>query len=651
VPETTGAATFAPGKKQVMASRRGRLANKDEEEMPKARLNRDAVRKARRLFGYFGEKKVHFYVGLVFLAATGATAIIFPGMLGELMGLISGSEDTKAALDSAEKLKDTFLTQAQADQLLKAANGVGLQLLILFALQAVASYFRVVLFAQATENLLANLRRNTFGKLLKMPMAYFSAKQAAELNSRISADITQIGDTLATGLAELLRQTIVVTGGIIMICLYSWKMSLVMLAIIPPVAIIAVVFARRIRTYSRNLQDRIAESNVIVGESLTGIANVKSFTNEAYEAGRYHRSTESIITQAINYARFRGLFFSFIIFVLFGAIMLLVWYGVRLAVQQEISAGDLLAFMMYTLFVAASISGLPEQFAQVQRAVGASERIFEIIDSVNEPVNDTPGRKRGQLKLNGAVQLSNIHFAYPTRPDFPVLKGVNFTAEPGQTIAIVGSSGSGKSTIAQLLLRFYTPDSGELIIDGKSSSQYDLTELRENMAIVPQDVLLFAGTIRENIAYGRPDASDEEITEAARKANALTFIESFPEGFQTKVGDRGIQLSGGQRQRIAIARAVLKNPRILILDEATSSLDSESERVVQEAIDKLMVGRTSFVIAHRLSTIRNAHKIVVIDKGVVAETGTHDELMAIENGIYKHLSKMQFSGEFAGSES
>ncbi|MCA6364444.1 MAG: ATP-binding cassette domain-containing protein [Bacteroidetes bacterium] len=634
-----------------MASRRGRLASKDEDEMPKARLNRDAVRKAQRLFGYFGEKKIHFYIGLVFLAATGATAIVFPGMLGELMGLISGSEDTKAALDSAEKLKDTFLTQTQADQLLKAANGVGLQLLILFALQAVASYFRVVLFAQATENLLANLRRNTFGKLLKMPMAYFSAKQAAELNSRISADITQIGDTLATGLAELLRQTIVVTGGIIMICLYSWKMSLVMLAIIPPVAIIAVVFARRIRTYSRNLQDRIAESNVIVGESLTGIANVKSFTNEAYEAGRYHRSTDSIITQAINYARFRGLFFSFIIFVLFGAIMLLVWYGVRLAVQQEISAGDLLAFMMYTLFVAASISGLPEQFAQVQRAVGASERIFEIIDSENEPVNDTPGRKRGQLKLNGAVQLSNIHFAYPTRPDFPVLKGVNFTAEPGQTIAIVGSSGSGKSTIAQLLLRFYTPDSGELIIDGKSSAEYDLTALRENMAIVPQDVLLFAGTIRENIAYGRPDASDEEITEAARKANALTFIESFPEGFNTKVGDRGIQLSGGQRQRIAIARAVLKNPRILILDEATSSLDSESERVVQEAIDKLMIGRTSFVIAHRLSTIRNAHKIVVIDKGVVAETGTHDELMAIENGIYKHLSKMQFSGEFTTSES
>lgn len=629
-----------------MASRRGRLAAK-EEELPKAKLNRDAVRKARRLFSYFGEKKINFYIGLFFLAITGATAIIFPGMLGKLMGLISGSETSTASMDAAEKLKDVFLTQDQANQLLDAANTVGLQLLILFAFQAIASYFRVVLFAQATEHLLASLRRSTFSKLLKMPMSYFSAKQAAELNSRISADITQIGDTLATGLAELLRQTIVVTGGIIMICLYSWKMSLVMLAIIPPVAIIAVVFAKRIRTYSRNLQDRIAESNVIVGESLSGIANVKSFTNEAYESRRYFSSTQSIVAQAISYARFRGLFFSFIIFVLFGAIMLLVWYGVRLAVQQEISAGDLLAFMMYTLFVAASISGLPEQFAQIQRAVGASERIFEIIDEENEPVNDSPDRQRGSLKLNGKVQLNNIHFAYPTRPDFPVLKGVNFAAEPGQTIAIVGSSGSGKSTIAQLLLRFYKPDTGELLIDGKPSQEYDLTSLRENMAIVPQDVLLFAGSIRENIAYGRPDATEEEITEAARKANALTFIESFPDGFNTKVGDRGIQLSGGQRQRIAIARAVLKNPRILILDEATSSLDSESERVVQEAIDLLMVGRTSFVIAHRLSTIRNAHKIVVIDKGIVAESGTHDELMAIENGIYKHLSKMQFQGEFA----
>jgi ABC-type multidrug transport system fused ATPase/permease subunit len=420
-----------------------------------------------------------------------------------------------------------------------------------------------------------------------------------------------------------------------------------MLCIIPPVALITVFFGRKIRKYSREVQDRVAESNVIVGESMQGIANVKSFTNESFEIARYTKSTGNILINAMRYARARGGFFSFIIFCLFGSIMVLVWAGVQMTIGHNLYAGDLMKFLLYTLFVAASIGGIPEQYAQIQRAVGASERIFEILDETPEPIDTNPERERRRLKLSGKLELKNLSFTYPTRKEFQVLKNISLSANAGETIAIVGPSGSGKSTIAQLLLRFYDPENGNLFFDGKDAREYDLTDLRENMAIVPQDVLLFGGSIRENIAYGKPGSTDEEIVEASKKANAYSFIESFPDKFDTLVGDRGIQLSGGQRQRIAIARAVLKNPAILILDEATSSLDSESERIVQEALDKLMIGRTSIVIAHRLATIRNADKIIVVENGKVVEAGTHEELIAMDNGLYRSLSRLQFQGEMA----
>lgn len=632
-----------------MAGPRGggrvRINAKEKDELPKAKINRETLQRSKRLFRYMGQHRWKFFVGLIFLFLTASVALIFPRLLGELMGIIGGGDSNMPSLGILNGAhKDIVLSDDTKSRLLAAANSVGLSLLILFSLQAVFSFFRVYMFAQATENMLAKLRQATYERLLGMPMTYFSKNQAAELSSRLSTDISQIGDTLTTGIAEFLRQLIVAVGGIIIICFISIKLSLIMIAVIPPVALITVFFGRRIRKHSRGMQDKVAESNIIVTESVQGIANVKSFTNEGYEIGRYSQSTDSIVQQAIKFAMARGAFFAFIILCLFGSLILMVWFGVQWTVKGDLSPAQMLSFMFYTLFVSASFGGLPEQFAQLQRAMGASDRVFELLGEEVEAVNTTEPRKRAQLRLSGEVAFNHVAFSYPTRKEFTVLRDISFTAKPGETIAIVGPSGSGKSTLAQLLLRFYNPDAGEISFDGKDAKSYDLTELRENMAIVPQDVLLFGGTIRENIAYGRPGATDEEIIDAARQANALTFIESFPDKFETKVGDRGIQLSGGQRQRIAIARAVLKNPSILILDEATSSLDSESERIVQEALDKLMVGRTSFVIAHRLSTIRNADKIIVIEKGKVVESGTHDELMVIDNGLYRSLSRLQFAG-------
>ena len=564
--------------------------------------------------------------------------------MGNLMGLIGKAD-------------------ADNEQLMQIANTVGIQLLILFAFQAIFSFFRVVLFVNVTENMLASLRQATYNRLIRMPMSFFSGRQVAELNSRVSADISQIQDTFTTSIAEFVRQSMIIVGGIAIICFTSWKLALMMLAIIPILALLAVFFGRKIRKISKGVQDSIADSNIIVGETLQGITNVKSFTNESYENERYRNTTLEIVKQAIKGGLARGSFFSFIIFCLGGGIVYLIYYVVKMKINNEIAPEAMMAFLFYTVMVAASIGGLPEQYAQIQRAVGATERVFDLLDEPIEEISlasdgvryssessdPSPSPRVEEIdsqnpikRFDGEVEFQDVSFFYPSRKDFQVLKNVSFKADRGETIAIVGPSGAGKSTITNLILRFYNPGNGRILIDGKNAQDYSLTELRSQMAIVPQDVLLFGGTIKENIAYGKSNATSEEIKDAARKANALDFIESFPDKFETKVGERGIQLSGGQRQRIAIARALLKNPSILLLDEATSSLDSESERLVQEALEKLMQGRTSIVIAHRLSTIRKADKIIVIDKGEVKESGTHAELTAITDGLYRSLSKLQF---------
>lgn len=604
------------------------MATIKKEDLPKAKLNRQTLGKAVRIFRFIGPHKWKFFLGLVFLAGTGGVALLFPKLMGDLMGL-AGRVDSM-------------------DILLGVANTVGLQLLVLFGLQAVFSFFRVILFVNVTENMLAGVRQEVYDRLIRMPMSFFSGRQVAELNSRVSADISQIQETFTTSIAEFLRQSIIIIGGIIIICFTSGELALVMLSIIPVLAILTVFFGRKIRNISRGVQDHVADSNTIVGETLQGIASVKAFTNESKESARYRKTTKEIVKMAMKGGMARGSFFSFIIFCLFGAIVFIVWYVVKLKVEGVIESDSMMSFLFYTVMVAGSIGGLPEQYAQIQRAVGATERVFDLLEEPIEsveiisPSDVLKGTGAPVRRMEGEVEFRDVSFSYPSRKEFKVLTSVSFKARKGETVAIVGPSGAGKSTLTQLILRFYDPDGGTILIDGKDAHSYSLTELRSQMAIVPQDVLLFGGTIKENIAYGKENATMEEIKDAARKANALQFIESFPDQFETKVGERGIQLSGGQRQRIAIARAVLKDPSILLLDEATSSLDSESERQVQEALDQLMEGRTSFVIAHRLSTIRKADKIIVLDKGQVKEIGTHDELMAIPDGLYRSLSKLQF---------
>ncbi len=606
-----------------MASR-GRRNNQTNDDLPKAKFSIKNFKKSFRLFKYVTDNKWLFVAGIIFLLGTAGVGLLFPVVAGKMFGFFGE-------------------TQTPVQQLRIEITNAGLTLLILLLTQGFFSFGRVYMFSRITEKILKGLRVDLFSKLVQMPMSFYSKNKVADLSSRVSNDINVISEAFTVNIAEVVRQTIVGVGGlIILITLTSWDIAQWFLIVIPPIALVTMFYGRKIRKYSKNYQTKISESNVIVLEALTGIASVKSFVNENFEISRYDKITNDIKKFGIKYGVMRGGFFAFIVTCVFGSIFFILYQMLQLKLDNKITATEFGQFMMLSLFVAGSLGGLPEQLASIQRALGATDRVFEIIDEEQEKLDLQYKTNQQSSRLKGDIEFKNIQFTYPSRKDIQVLRNVTFSAKAGETIAVVGSSGSGKSTLASLALRFYEPDSGEYLIDGKLSTSYALTELRDQMAIVPQDVLLFGGTIRENILYGKPNATEEEILEAARQANAYQFILEFPEGLDTIVGDRGIQLSGGQRQRIAIARAVLKNPSILILDEATSSLDSESERVVQEALDKLMVGRTSIVIAHRLSTIKNADKIVVLQKGEIIEMGTHQELVKNEHGIYRHLSELQF---------
>ncbi len=595
---------------------------------PKVKLTKESYKKAKGFLTYLKPYRTTFALGWIFLVLSTITGLIFPLFMGKLLG--SGVDPNAAAPTNASWLNNLNLDNV---------NNVALALFILFFFQSLFSYFRVVLFTNVTENSLRDLRNDAFSRLIYMPLDFYNKNKVGELTSRVSSDITQIQETLRTTIAEFFRQIVIVFGGIIFLFLLSWKLALIMLATVPVMAVFAVIFGRFIRKLSKKAQDFAAESNSIMEEALMGINNVKSFTNEFFILTKYKKATSSIRDLNVKAGLWRGLFVSFIIFCLFGAIVFIIWQGLLLTQgpNPELSTQDFFSFVFFTIFMGAGIGSLPDLYAAIQKSIGSTEHLMDLI---NEPVEKDILQGNQKPEIKGKVVFENVHFNYPQREDFKVLEGINFTCEPNETIAIVGSSGAGKSTISSLLLNYYSINSGQILFDDVAISNIDYTWLRENIAYVPQEVLLFGGTIKENIAFGKLDATDQEILDAAQKANALDFINSFPDKLETQVGDRGIQLSGGQKQRIAIARAILKNPRILILDEATSALDSESEKYVQDALNELMIGRTSFVIAHRLSTIRNADKILVLENGKIVESGKHDELIA-KDGIFAKLTAIQ----------
>ena len=595
-----------------------------KEQKEKVKITKSSIKKAKGIFAYLKPYAGIYFIGWIFLVLSTSAGLVFPYLMGKLLGAGASTSNMSDAIGLID---------------MSNINSVAIALFVLFGFQSLFSFVRVVLFNNVTENALRDLRNDAFSKLVYMPMDFFNRNKVGELTSRLSSDIAQIQETLRTTIAEFFRQIIIVVGGILFLFFISWKLALIMLGTVPVMAIVAVIFGRYIRKLSKEAQDYIAESNSIVEEALTGIANVKSFTNEFFIFSNYKKSTQQTRDLNVRSGIWRGLFVSFIIFCLFGAIVFIVWRGLLMTQgpNPELNTEGFYQFVLFTIMMGASVGSLPDLYASVQKAIGATENLMDIIQQDTEVQLNQGTRKD---RLTGSISFDNVRFSYPQRSDVEVLKGISFDIKQNQTLALVGQSGSGKSTISNLLLQFYALSEGGITFDGIPAKDFELNALREQMAIVPQEVILFSGNIRENILFGNPAATEEQIIEAAKQANAWEFIDAFPNKLDTEVGDRGIQLSGGQKQRIAIARAILKNPTILILDEATSALDSESERLVQDALDKLMKGRTSVVIAHRLSTIRNADQILVLQAGKVEESGTHQSLMELK-GLYADYVGLQ----------
>lgn len=579
-------------------------------------MTREKWRTFTRVFTYIRPYIGYFISGMVMLTLSSTIMMVFLFVAGEMANAAHG--------ESRFPLK---------------VSDYGWVFLILLVAQGIFSYLRTVTMSIVSENGMADLRKDLFNKIATLPFPYFESKRIGELTSRITNDIEQLQNTFSVTLAEFLRQIITLIIGIAVLAWLAPRLSLIMLASIPIVVLVAMFFGRHVRKISKKRQDQIADSNTIAEEVLQNFQIVKSFTNEYLESIRYSRSITEVVRISIKYARWRGVFFMFIITLLFGGIFFVLWQGAMMVESGDMKLGDLFSFIMYTGMIGGAIASLGTLVTQLIGAIGATDRVFEILDQ--KPEIELTKPLIDYKRFDGNVVLSNVGFSYPARPEVKVLKNIDMQIDHGQTIALVGASGAGKSTITSLLLRLYDYDEGVISIDGVDIRDIDLIHLRQNMALVPQDISLFAGSIRDNILYGRPDATEEEVVNAARNANAWEFISEFPEGLDTIVGERGAKVSGGQRQRIAIARALLRDPSILILDEATSSLDAESEQLVQHALDTLMEGRTSIIIAHRLSTVRNVDRIYVLSQGEIVESGSHTDLMQDPEGAYNQLARLQ----------
>lgn len=601
-----------------MAFRPRRLGRQHE-----ADPDEDAVRIDRRRLGLFG--RILNYVGPYRKwMVVSIVALLFSVALGLILPLV------------IRNLVDVVLIDGNLQRLNQLAVG----LLAVFIVQAVFSFIHRLSLAYVGERAIADIRIEVFTHLQELSLKFYADRRTGEVVSRLTNDVTLLQEAITNNLVALLRQLLTLVGAAVLLFVLNWRLTLLILTGIPVITLLMVALGRRIRSASTLVQDRLAEAASVVEETIGGIRIVKSFAREEYEIERFSQRVNETFSAAMHRARISSILGPIIGFMAFASITLTLWFGSYEVLQGRLTAGGLVAYLVYTMLVATPIASLAGLYAQFQSALGAAERLFGLLDTESDlhvPV-DAPRLP----SVQGEVRFEDVSFEYTSA--VPVLRDVSFRARPGQVIALVGPSGAGKSTLINLIPRFYDVTCGRITIDGYDVRQVDLRSLRSLIGLVPQETILFSDTVESNIRYGKLEATRAEIVEAARAANAHDFISrDLAEGYETEVGERGVKLSGGQRQRVSIARAILKNPRILILDEATSSLDSASESLVQEALERLMSGRTSFVIAHRLSTVLDADWILVLDQGRIVQQGTHQQLLQDEAGLYHHLYQMQFA--------